>query len=147
MDNGYCAIEINGKSIGLKYGMVANRLFFEEMSKNPSMMTGETINEIGVAHLIYAGYQNNCIVKGIEPELKFHFFMEWVEEALVDPKIKQTLETVSKCYADSRFTKKCVEEVNERVEDLKKKIQELTGTTSNPTATENLDAPMSSTAE
>jgi hypothetical protein len=127
--------------------MVANRLFFEEMSKNPSILTGETINEIGVAHLIYAGYQNNCIVKGIEPELKFHFFMEWVEEALVDPEVKKTLDAVSQCYADSRFTKKCIEEINERTEDLKKKIEELTGTSSNLSVIPNSEEPTSSIVE
>ena len=147
MNNGYITVDINGKNIGLKFGMVANRMFFEKMVEKPDILTGDTINEVGIGHLIYAGYINNCLVKGVEPELAFHFFMEWVEEALVDDNVKQRLQDISNCFSDSKFTKKAIEEVDRRTEDLKKKIVEMsqTGISLNPSATPNSDSQPDST--
>jgi len=140
MNNGYCSVTINGKDVGLKFGMPANRMFFEKMALKPEILSGDTVNEVGICHLIYAGYVNNCLVKDIEPELTFGFFMEWVEEALVDEGVKGKLQEVSNCYSESKFTQKCIEEINNKTEDLKKKITEMIGTTLNPSVTENLDA-------
>jgi hypothetical protein len=75
----YCQITINGKILGLKFGMMSARLFFEALEKKV-LMYGDTLNELGIAYVLWYGYLNNCEVKGVDPEYPFEMFYDFVEQ-------------------------------------------------------------------
>lgn len=137
--NGYYSFKMNGSTIGLKFGLLANRLMWEEMTKNPGMIGADFTNEEGIVHLMLAGYKNNCMVKKIQPILEYGDFLEWVEEAYVDEEKKKILDEIGAVYSESQITKKFVGEKQQFVEDVKKKLAEMnqTGTTSNHSVTES----------
>lgn len=141
--NGYIALEINGEKVGLKFGMPANRMFTEKMAENIDLISKDgVVNEIGVAYLIYFGYLNNCLVKEETQKYGFGYFLEYVEDAILNPDLMPSLVAVSQCYADSRFTQEWVKRIDESTEEVKKK---MTGIISNLSVTENLGAATSNT--
>jgi hypothetical protein len=81
-----------------------------------------------------------------EPTLDFPDVLNWVEEAFLDDEKKKVLTEIGEAYSNSQITVKFIEEKQKYVAELKKKIQKLTGTSSNLTATENSDAVLSSSA-
>lgn len=139
MTNGYYSFDMNGKQIGLKFGLPANRLMWEEMIKNPEIIDGENINELGIVHLILAGHKNNCLLSKTQPVLEFADVLAWVEEAYIDEGKKQILDQIGAAYSESQITVKFIEEKQKWITELKKKIAEqtLTSTTSNLSATES----------
>ena len=111
MGTGYTTIEINGKSIGIKFGLTAIRQIadkeakveFSEKYTDPK--TGEitdTLSEIAIVHIIYAGYRNWCLTKDIEPSINFETVYEFVEDCIFKSDIaplKQVIDT----YAGSKY--------------------------------------------
>jgi hypothetical protein len=133
--NGYIALEINGEKVGLKFGMPANRWFTEKLSENIELISKDgVVTEIGVAYLIYFGYLNNCLVKEETQKHGFGYFMEYVEEALLNEDIMPNLIEVSKVYADSRYTQEWVKRIDNSTEEVKKK---MIGIISNPSVLES----------
>ena len=116
--------------------MPANRMFFTRLVDQYGEEGSDeiVINETDVAFLAWCGYQNHCLISDITPVFTKGNFIEWVDEMALTEEGKKTLEDVATCYKDSRFTKQYAETVSQEVEKLKKK---LTGTPSNPIATES----------
>lgn len=117
--NGYTTITIGGKTVGLKFGMYSFRVITDKFDKIKAF-EGESINELGIAVVLHAGYLNNCVVKDIEPELTFENFVDCAEAAALDGNGTEIQDAV-KAWTDSQFMKKAVETIS----DAKKK---LTGT-------------------
>lgn len=122
-NSGYTSIIVDGEKIDLRFGIPAVRMYLEKIATDEVSISNESINEIGVATLIHCGYVNNCMVKDIVPEKTFGFFLEFVEQAWIDDEVKKQLEHVSKVYAESKYTKKVIENANKNVEEIKKKNQ------------------------
>jgi hypothetical protein len=123
MDNsGYTSITIDGEKVDLRFGIPAVRMFLEKVSTEEVLISGETINEVGVAALIYCGYINNCMVKDIVPDKTQGYFLEYVEHSWIDDEVKKQLENVSSVYAASKFTKKVQESVQKNIDEVKKKM-------------------------
>lgn len=76
----YTQITINGSKVGLKFGMMCSREFFELMDKK-KLMSGQTINELGIAYLLWFAYLNNCEVKQSDPVHTFEEFYDLVESS------------------------------------------------------------------
>lgn len=94
---------IDGKAIGLKFGLPALRMLVEKAVEFPNIWNKhEIFNEAGWAYLLYFGYVNNCMVKEIVPELKFETFMDYVEEVAHDTELAQPLNAVIAIWAASR---------------------------------------------
>ena len=74
----YTTITINDQKVGLKFGMASFRYLSEKFVEGISFNNGE-LTEIGIAHLIYSGYLNNCLVKDVIPQHKFEYFSDYVE--------------------------------------------------------------------
>jgi hypothetical protein len=77
----YTTITINGETIGLKFGMASFR-YLENKFVEGKSFTGEQINEIGIANIIYSGYYNNCLIKDEQPKYSFEYFIDWIETNL-----------------------------------------------------------------
>lgn len=120
-NSGITSVVINGETISLRFGIPATRMFLEKTVEDSGMISGETINEIGIATLMLCGYINNCMVTDSPQTKTFGFFLEYVELAYVDEAIKKQLVKVAKVYGDSKFSKKIVETMKDNIEDSKKK--------------------------
>ena len=130
MNNGYISININDAQVGLKFGMSANRMFFEHLGKR----YGESginfsLNEIDISELIFAGYKNNCLIKDLNPILTRGQIIEWVDEMTVNN--GDILLDITKVWEQSKFSEKYIEAIKEVLDPEAKK--KLTGTISNPT--------------
>lgn len=137
-DSGVCSITVQGEEIGLRFGMPANRMIIEKMAQDEDMLVSNKIDEKGIAWLIYAGYVNECLAKDLKPIKKPGDFFVFVEECLVKEGGEEMLTNVADIYAQSKFTKKSLKQINDATEAIKKKMIS-TGTRSNPLPTESLD--------
>lgn len=123
MDNsGSASISINGEVISLRFGIPAVRMFLEHIASDTVSVSNESINEVGVAYLIYCGYVNDCMIRDVVPAKNKGFFLEYVENAWVDDSVRSELEAISKAYADSKFTKRVLSNIQANMDEVKKKI-------------------------
>lgn len=86
-------IIIAGQQIGLRFGIPAIRRISEMEEKYP-LLDYETVqkdgqpvkqpqgyNQLGIAHIFYAAYLNQALVKEETPVHKLEFFYDFVEQA------------------------------------------------------------------
>jgi hypothetical protein len=124
---GYIQIDIGGKAIGLKFAYPAIRLFGEAVLKMGSFYFTEK-NEMtveAIAKFIQCGYINNCMIKEVEPELKYEDFFNWTEEGLSVPERVEDINKILICYSETEYSKKIVESTTPE----KKKKKPLVGMT------------------
>jgi len=123
----YIQITINGKLVGLKFGMLATQLFFEVIEKGKRVMIGDTVNELGISYLLYFGYVNNCEVKQVDPELTFEDFYNLVEVSLDgNSEIMKALE----CWSTSQPMQKAIEGIEQaKKKSVGKKLKEQPSST------------------
>lgn len=117
--NGYTEIKIKDKVIGLKFGMYANRLFSEKQSAG-KFYNEDSLNELGIAVLLYCGYENNCLLKEQSTDLTLEDFYDFVEEKIVSEDVG-VLKKVVETWTSSTFIKKSIERLKESKEEVKKK--------------------------
>ena len=119
----YTTITINDQKVGLKFGMASFRYLSDKFKDGISFENGE-LNEIGVAHLVYSGYYNNCLVKGVLPEITFENLVDYIETNIMKPEFLEQLKEIIKVWGESDMIKSNVavyEAVDEAVEKTKKK--------------------------
>lgn len=111
--NGYITITVEGSLTGLKFAYPAIRLFLEAMADKGQFYYTENDNgEVssmtleGLAKLIQCGYINNCMIKEVEPDLKYEHFYNWVEKSETDESVKQAIQDVLTCYAETQYAKR-----------------------------------------
>lgn len=115
----YIKININGKEVGLKFGMASFRYLSDKFLDNKVFKDGN-INEMGAAYIIYSGYWNNCIVKEMDQELTLEDIVDWVETNLMDSEFSKTLAEVIDLWSKNDFFKKA-SQATEKPEEPKKK--------------------------
>jgi len=77
--NGLAQITIDGQPVVLKFGLPALRRILDKM-KTVDMITGNQYNELGITHILYAGYCNACEMKDIPVVLPFERFYDYVDD-------------------------------------------------------------------
>lgn len=103
----YCQIDIKGQKVGLKFGNYASQLFMEEIAAGRKLMIGDTLNDLGIAHVLWFGYLNNCERRKIDPVLSFEDFYDKVDESMDNPdEVKAAMD----CWSRSQVVQKAVEE-------------------------------------
>jgi len=115
----YTTITINDQKVGLKFGMASFRYLSDKFKDGISFENGE-LNEIGVAHLVYSGYYNNCLVKGVLPEMTFENLVDYIETNIMKPEFLEQLKEIIKVWGESDMIKSNVA-ASEEVEDKTKK--------------------------
>jgi len=100
----YTTITINNEQVGLKFGMASFRYLTDKFVDGISF-DGNTINEIGISHIIYSGYYNNCLVKNEKPKYSFENIVDWIEKNLKDQKVLSELQEVIKIWSESDIIK------------------------------------------
>ena len=100
----YTTITIEGNKIGLKFGMASFRYlqgkFVEWVSYEQ-----DQLNEIGIAHIIYSGYFNNCIIKEQEPKLTFADIVDFIELNLNNSEVLVEIKNVIQVWSENDFIK------------------------------------------
>ena len=116
----YTTITINDQKVGLKFGMSSFRYLSDKFKDGISFENGE-LNEIGVSHLVYSGYYNNCLVKGVLPEMTFENLVDYVEVNIMKPEFLEELKNIIKVWGESDMIKSNVAATQEVEETTKKK--------------------------
>lgn len=104
----YTRLTINDREIGLKFGMYSARYLSDKLS-NGYCFVGENITEIGIAHVLYAGYLNNCAVKDQPAELTFEQIVEFIEASLTNQPVMDAIAGVIKVWSESQLIKQATE--------------------------------------
>jgi hypothetical protein len=126
---------MDGETVNLKFGMPACRYFMEHVSEDHvAALSGDSINETGVAYLLYAGYYNHCIIEDKKPEKKLSDFMDFIELNLDNADVQKELVSIGECFQQSKSVKKFIEKVEVATQEIKKN---LTGMKSSLSATAN----------
>jgi hypothetical protein len=116
----YTTITINDQKVGLKFGMASFRYLSDKFKDGISFENGE-LTEIGVAHLVYSGYYNNCLVKGVLPELTFENLVDYVESNIMKNEFLEELKNIIKVWGESEMIKSNIAETQEVDDKAKKK--------------------------
>jgi hypothetical protein len=116
----YTTITINDQKVGLKFGMASFRYLSDKFKDGISFENGE-LNEIGVAHLVYSGYYNNCLVKGVLPELTFENLVDYIETNIMKNEFLEELKVIIKVWGESDMIKSNVAQTEQVEPEAKKK--------------------------
>lgn len=100
----YTTIDIEGKTIGLKFGMASFR-YLQNKLVDGVTYNGNELNEIGIAHILYSGYYNNCIIKDIVPELTFETFVDFIEINLTNAKVLEKIKEIIALWTQNDIIK------------------------------------------
>jgi hypothetical protein len=101
----YCTITINDQKVGLKFGMASFRYLSDGKLVEGKSFNKNELNEIGIAHILYSGYYNNCLIKDVEPSLTFNDFVDYVESLLIKKSGMDEVVNAIKVWADNDFIK------------------------------------------
>lgn len=145
--SGLCSILMNGEDVTLLFAMPACEYFQTKITEGSILVDdeGNTIGNSSLAFLLHAGYWNNCIANGRAPKLKIGDFLEWVEVSIDDEQVQNQVLAVAEAFRDSQSLERFKKKTEKQVEELKKKVTELTGTKLNHTAMESSDLVQSNT--
>lgn len=101
----YTTLTINDEKIGLKFGMASFRYLSEGKFIEGKSFQNNIITEIGIAHIIYSGYMNNCLVKEIEELYSFEFFVDFIEHNIKNTKVMSEIKNIINIWSNSDFIK------------------------------------------
>ena len=116
----YTTITINDQKVGLKFGMASFRYLSDKFKDNVTFANDE-LNEIGISHIIYSGYYNNCLVKGVLPEMTFENLLDYIESNIMKQDFLEEIKEIIKVWTDSEMIKANVAVYNAVDEATKKK--------------------------
>lgn len=111
----YTTLTIGDKKIGIKFGMASFRYLSEKFSTGVGFENNE-LNEIGIAHILYSGYYNNCLIKEVVPEYNLEFFVDNIEKNLKNENFLIQIQEVIKLWTENEFIKE-----TQKPEEAKKK--------------------------
>lgn len=114
----YTTILINDKKIGLKFGLASFRYLKDRFVEGKSFENND-LTEIGIAHILYSGYYNNCIIKDVEIEYSFEYFVDFVESNLTNEEVLNNIKDIISLWSENDFIKK--EESDSKKPEAKKK--------------------------
>ena len=100
--NGLAQITIDGQPVVLKFGMPALRRIVEKMQQY-QLITGNQYNELGISHILFAGYVNHCAMRDMPPVIEYERFYSFVEDAEED--VFQEIITAIRSFEDSKYVK------------------------------------------
>lgn len=114
--NNYAELTIDGKKIGLLFGMIAAEEFYRlQLGKDVTALN----NTLMIAEIMYAGAYNFATVKRV-PAPPYEFIIDGVDELYADDEGVKQLNDACTIYEESRFGKN----IKQSAENLKKKVDE-----------------------
>jgi hypothetical protein len=67
--------------------------------------TNNELNEIGIAHILYSGYYNNCLIKDAEIEYSFESFVDFIEGNLNNEGVLSDIKDTIQIWSNNEFLK------------------------------------------
>lgn len=128
--NGIATITIDGQIVRLKFGLPAVRRIFEKMSEHELVVKRngkDQYNDLGIAHILFAGYLNGCMQRDEQPALSFESFYDVVENFAAGDHDREEIIAAVKSFEESRFVKPLADK-GEKEEDEQAKKKKLNGT-------------------
>jgi|GEM_PF-4209776 len=101
--NGLAQITVDGQALVLKFGLPALRRIFEKMAQY-DLLSGEDYNELGLSHILYAGYLNGCAMKDTLATIPYESFYNLVEN-IEEETIKREVIAAMQVFEDSKYIK------------------------------------------
>lgn len=98
----YCTLTIGEETIGLKFGMASFRYLSEKLAEGKTHTASE-INELGIAHIMYSGYHNNCLTKDVSPSYTFEFFADYVEGNLTNQEALKQIKEILEVWTSNQY--------------------------------------------
>lgn len=108
----YTTFLLGDKKLGLKFGMASFRYLQSKYEKGVAFV-GDDINEIGIAHIIYSGYYNNCLVKDVDPEITFEQVVEYIEQNLLNNDFIEEVRRIIELWGNNDFIKKATQDTQQ----------------------------------
>lgn len=134
--NGLAKITVDGREVVLKFGLPAIRQIMEKMLVYKlSDVDGEReiYNDLGLSHILYAGYLNGCMMRDELPVVPFEAFYTLLEDSADNKDQQDQVIAAIASFEESKQVKQSIEKVKEEVE----KKSRLNGTTLNLSPMEN----------
>lgn len=113
--NGVATITMDGTPLRLKFGLPAVRRIMEKMAERQIMNEG-VYSDVGLAHILYAGYLNGCLMQDEVATIPFEQFYEHVENVRDSEAARQEVEAAIAAFTASRFVKQAKEKLDEAEE-------------------------------
>ncbi len=129
----YATIKINGADVKLRFGLPCLKYIWD--SKILLGEIGKTYQDIAIAHILFGGYANDCILKCADPVLTIDDFMDYVEDTLTQNPAE--LNGVMEIFNNSKTVKENARKGQEMKDKEEKKNQSLTGTASSLSVTDS----------
>lgn len=101
--NGLAQLTIDGQTVALKFGMLALRRIMRKMNEQ-ELTEGNYYTELGLCHVLYAGYMNACAMKDVPADIPFETFYSFVENG-DDDRIKQEIISAMRSFEESKSVK------------------------------------------
>lgn len=98
----YTTITINGEKIGLKFGMASFR-YLDEKIQGGKLFDDTKLSEIAIAHIMYSGYFNNCLVKEVDAKYTFADFVDYIEDNFDNAEVMAEIGAVVEVWAKNKF--------------------------------------------
>lgn len=135
VSSGLAEITIDGKKIGLRFGLPCIR-YLVEKSEALDLMNGKFYNELGMAHILYGGYVNACLARDTVTEIPFSVIYEAIEKMwLADTPWPEEIVQAIRTFENSRTVDTGIK-LNEAKKALTEKKNQSNGTESSPLPTE-----------
>jgi hypothetical protein len=112
----YTTFLLGDKKLGLKFGMASFRYLQTKFAKGIAFLEKD-LNEIGISHIIYSGYYNNCLVKDVDLDVSFEELVEYVELNLLNEEFISSVKDIIDIWSNSDFIKQAAP-----TEETKKKM-------------------------
>jgi len=135
--NGITTIQIGGQPVTLRFAYEAYKRFQLALSSDTKGLfwtstdvKKQSLTDYAYAKIFFFAYENDCLVKEIEPVLKFVNFYDWVADRLAS----EELAVVVKVWATT-LNSAIPEDKKKEIESLLSQTEESTSTQSNEPVT------------
>lgn len=117
--NGITTIQIGDQPVTLRFAYNSFKKFSLAQTADPDNFWTEpggqgSLTDYAYGKLFYFAYANDCLIHDTKPVLKFVDFYDWVNERLDSPELGEVI----KVWAESATTKRAVESVAKKKEEL-----------------------------
>jgi hypothetical protein len=110
---------IDGNEYGIRFGMYSARYLADKLTSS-FCFVGDEITEIGISHVVYAGYLNHCAVKDEKPLLTFEDVVNFVEASISDTDRVKQLTDITALWVQCQFKEKEQKQPEPEAETKKK---------------------------
>lgn len=112
----FCTFIIRDTEIGLKFGLESVRQIYEKSQLYRLSDEDDDFTPLGMAHVLYAGYINNQLVKELPAKFTLEDFVDHVEDAVMNRNLLDVIAALQ-VFQES----KTIKDIVKAVTDAKKK--------------------------